>query len=226
MNLQVPSIRRGNTGRRLTGRGVFFWLLGFFGFVTIVNIAIIQAALSTFGGLDTPSSYRAGLEFKENAAAAEAQRALGWQVDGTLDHTSDGQRLLTVTILDKNGMPISDVDVAAQLMHLVDSRRDVAIAMQRAGAGRYEGVATAPTGQWRLDLVISRDNQTLFRSRNRLVVRLRHLLTPAAPARANVEVIRTARTHLIPVELENLTFEREPGRKWASNVKFAPLGVR
>ncbi len=171
MTLQIPSIRRGNTGKRLTGRGVFLWLLGFFGFVTIVNIAMIQAAISTFGGLDTPSSYRAGLEFSQNAAAAEAQRALGWQVDGTLDHASDGQRLLTITVTDKDDVPISDVDVAAQLMHLVDSRRDVVLAMQPVGAGRYQGLARAPTGQWRLDLEISRDNQTLFRSRNRLGVR-------------------------------------------------------
>ena len=31
---------------------------------------------------------------------------------------------------------------------------------------------------------------------------------------------------MIPVELLNLTFEQEPGRKWDSNVKFVPLGSR
>lgn len=172
MNLQVPSIETGKTGRRLTGRGVFLMLLGFFGFITVVNIVLIQAAVSTFGGLDTPSSYRAGLEYNENAAAAEAQRARGWQVDGALETMDDGEkRVLTITVADKDGHPISDVDVTAQLMHVADNRRDVTFAMVPAGAGKYEGVGNAPMGQWRLDIEVTRDDEVLFRSRNRLGVR-------------------------------------------------------
>jgi len=55
------------------------------------------------------------------------------------------------------------------------------------------------------------------------VVRFRHLPPVAAPARANVGIIRTTSNLLDLVELLNLTFEQEPGRKRDSNVKFAPL---
>ena len=44
--------------RRFTGRMALVLLIGFFGFVTVVNIVMIGAAISTFGGVDTPSSSR------------------------------------------------------------------------------------------------------------------------------------------------------------------------
>ena len=42
--------------REITGRIVLLWLVGFFGVVFAVNGWLVQAATSTFAGLDTPSS--------------------------------------------------------------------------------------------------------------------------------------------------------------------------
>ena len=66
--------------RELTGRHVLLWLVGFFGFIFVVNGVMIHAATSTFGGLETQSSYKAGLRFKSEVARAARQQALGWQV--------------------------------------------------------------------------------------------------------------------------------------------------
>ena len=41
---------------------------------------MIRAAISTFGGVETGSSYQAGLAFEREIAAARAQDALHWQV--------------------------------------------------------------------------------------------------------------------------------------------------
>lgn len=168
MNLRPPQVS--STGEwRLTGRSVFLMLVGFFGFVTIVNIAMIQAAISTFGGLDTPSSYQAGLDFKSEEAAAAAQRALGWTVDGELTSNGDAETL-TVDIVDKTGAPVSGVIVDARLVHPVDARRDVPFALDATGPGHYRGTAVAQAGYWRLDIDVTRKGEKLFHSRNRVLV--------------------------------------------------------
>src|SRR5437588_13118204 len=66
--------------RPLTGRTVLVCLIGFFGTVALANAILIRAAVSTFGGVETSSSYQAGLAFARNAAAARAQDDLHWQV--------------------------------------------------------------------------------------------------------------------------------------------------
>ena len=56
--------------RELTGRHVLFCLLGFFGVVFAVNAVLVKAATSTFGGVETSSSYKAGLMFEQDVARA------------------------------------------------------------------------------------------------------------------------------------------------------------
>ncbi|MPZ59187.1 MAG: hypothetical protein GEU91_22410 [Rhizobiales bacterium] len=64
--------------KELTGRAALFCFLGFFGVVIAVNAVMIRAATTTFGGVETASSYKAGLAFKQEIAAARAQgRATG-----------------------------------------------------------------------------------------------------------------------------------------------------
>lgn len=156
--------------RPVTGRTVLFVLIGFFGAVMVVNAVMIQAAISTFGGVDTPSSYKAGLQFGEDAAAAAAQRARGWTVAG--DFTSDGdRRTLTVHVDDATGNAVRDVTPVITLVHLVDSRRDLPISTDEVAAGTYVGTVTAPPGQWRLDIRVRQDDAEVFRSRNRVILR-------------------------------------------------------
>ena len=55
-------------------------LVAFFAAVAGVNAIMIWAAVSTFGGVETESSYQAGLAFAQETAAVAAQDALHWQV--------------------------------------------------------------------------------------------------------------------------------------------------
>ena len=65
--------------RQLTGRMVLACLIAFFAVIFIVNGIMIRAAISTFGGVETASSYQAGLSFARDAEAARAQDARHWQ---------------------------------------------------------------------------------------------------------------------------------------------------
>ena len=78
--------------RELTGRHVWVWLVGFFGSVFAVNACMVHAAISTFGGVETVSSYKAGLQFEQRSRkGASARQALHWQVDGKLTRDKAGR---------------------------------------------------------------------------------------------------------------------------------------
>jgi nitrogen fixation protein FixH len=168
MNLRVPKVRFAPAGE-LTGRKVLLMLVAFFGVVMVVNVAMMKAAISTFGGVDTKSSYEAGRQFKAEEARAAAQNDRDWQVSEHLAPSADGQAL-TITVVDEHGVPVSGVDVQATMAHPVDERRDVAIALAETTAGSFHGAGPVSPGLWQLDLVISRDGHQLFRSRNRVLV--------------------------------------------------------
>jgi nitrogen fixation protein FixH len=157
--------------REVTGRTVLFWLLAFFGVVFLANAVMIRAAVSTFRGVEVASSYKAGLRFGQDVADVRAQDALGWRVSGTLDHDRNGDARLSVIARDRQDVPLAGFDAQARLIHPADSRRDVAVPMRQTAAGVFQGVASAPPGQWELEIEISRGDERMFRSRSRVTLR-------------------------------------------------------
>lgn len=156
--------------REVTGRTVLFWLIGFFGFVFIVNAIMVRAATSTFGGVKTQSSYRAGQTFEGEVARATRQQALGWQIDGSLTGRG-GKAVLDVRVRDARGGPVTGLTADARLAHPVDERQDHVIALGRIGAGQFRGEAGAHPGQWELIVNFYRGNERVFRSRSRATLK-------------------------------------------------------
>jgi nitrogen fixation protein FixH len=143
--------------REVTGRTVLFWLIGFFGFVFIVNAIMVRAATSTFGGVKTQSSYRAGQTFEGEVARATRQQALGWRVEGSL--------------AGRGGKAVLGLTAGARLAHPADERLDHVIALGRIGAGQFRGEAGAHPGQWELIVSFYRGNERVFRSRSRVTLK-------------------------------------------------------
>jgi nitrogen fixation protein FixH len=171
VNLVVPRVGLRPRGeRRITGRMVLLALICFFAFVTLVNVVMIRAAISTFGGVDTPSSYQAGLMFKSDEADAAAQAARHWQVAASIEPNAAGAAL-SVTVRDGAGVPVTGAGITARLAHPIDEHRDVVVDMAEVGSGTYTGSAPVEAGQWTLDLDISKSGERLFRSRNRIVLK-------------------------------------------------------
>jgi nitrogen fixation protein FixH len=166
----MPQINGGKP-RELTGRAVLFWLMGFFGFVFLVNAVMVKAATSTFGGVETGSSYKAGLQFRQEIASAERQAALHWRVDGRLVRDKAGMAVLDVSVRDENGAAITGLTAQARLAHPADARRDHAVALGLSGAGQFHGAAAADAGRWELILDLDRDGERVFRSRSRVTLR-------------------------------------------------------
>ena len=168
MKLSVPTIRFA-PAKELTGRRVLAMLIAFFGVIMLVNFFMMKAAISTFGGVDTKSSYEAGRLFEGEVAKAAAQNARDWQVDARLA-ASGGEQVLTVDLSDAKDAPVTGVDVEATLAHPVDERKDVTVALTETDAGVYRGQAIVPAGVWELNLLVVRGDKQLFRSKNRVIV--------------------------------------------------------
>jgi nitrogen fixation protein FixH len=169
--MQAAPHAKQKQARILTGRAVLLWLIGFFVVVFAVNAVLVRAAISTFGGVETTSSYKAGLQFGHEVAVAERQDSLHWQVSGTLTRDGAGQAVLDVTARDAQNAPLADLTADARLAHPTDERLDHVSPIRPLTAGVFQGSAQAQPGQWDLIVDLYRGDKRVFRSRSRVSLR-------------------------------------------------------
>jgi nitrogen fixation protein FixH len=158
------------SAREVTGRTVLVCFVGFFGIVATVNAIMMYAAITTFAGTETSSSYKAGLAYKQEAAAAAAQEALNWQVDGRIVRTSSGEAVLTVSVKDTRQAPVNGIDIAARLTHPLNARFDHSIPLVRTMNGDFRGATEAAAGQWTLIIEVARADERVYRTKSRVVL--------------------------------------------------------
>jgi nitrogen fixation protein FixH len=157
--------------RELTGLAVLLCFAGFFGVVFAVNALLVQVASSTFGGLETGSSYKAGLMFSREQQQAERQQSLHWQVDGRISRDQDGEAVLEINARDARGAPLTGLTAEARLAHPADARLDHSIALTRTSAGTFRGETEAQAGQWELTVDLYSGTDRMFRSHSRVTLR-------------------------------------------------------
>jgi nitrogen fixation protein FixH len=142
-------------------------LVAFFAAVAGVNVVMIWAAMSTFGGVETESSYQAGLAFARETAAVAAQDALHWQVKAKVSREV-GATLVEVVAADAAARRVSGLQASARLVHPNDGRADHVIVLNEGAPGQFRGHSGPLAGQWDLVIELSRDGARMFRSRNRV----------------------------------------------------------
>jgi nitrogen fixation protein FixH len=160
----------GCQARKVTGRTVFACLVAFFALVGLANAVLVRAAVSTFGGLETESSYQAGLVFANEEAQARAQDALHWRVDARFAPSAEDARRLMIDARDAAGRPLRGLEATARLVFPADQRGDRAIMLAETRPGEFSGGVDAAAGQWDLVIELARDGTRVFRSRNRIVL--------------------------------------------------------
>lgn len=157
-------------GWRLTGGKVLAALVVFFGMVAGANAVMIHMALATFRGEVNDHPYETGLAFNREIAAGRAQASRAWTVDVRVGGEGES-RALSISLVDAQGRPLSDLDVAVTLAAPADRRRDVVLALAPVRAGLYEGSAVVAAGQRDLEVVARRGGEILFQSVNRIDLR-------------------------------------------------------
>jgi len=155
--------------RPLTGRIVLMCLIAFFAIISLVNGIMIRFAVTTFGGVETSSSYQAGLAYTRESNAAHTQDALGWQVKASV-RPSTGMTRIDIDARDAAGVALAGLQAVASFERPTDRRADQTVALHEDGSGHFRGSVAPITGQWDLIIELSRDGERLFRSRNRVVL--------------------------------------------------------
>ncbi len=139
------------TTERSTRRGHWIpWVfIGLFGVVLAANGTMIVIALATWTGLETTDAYHKGLTYNRTLGAAEAQAALGWQVDFSFTQTGTQRGLIEVGLADGNGHLIKDAAVRAELVRPTHDGHDLTVDLSYQRGGRYRQEVDLPlAGQW------------------------------------------------------------------------------
>lgn len=155
-------------GKPLTGRKVALIFAGFVATFLTANAIMATSAVQTFGGLVTKSSFREGVQYDKQIAAARAQDERGWRVDARVNRAADGRVAIDVQPRDKAGQPLVGYVAKARLSHPADMRRDVAATLAETSPGVYAASVEAPDGGYTLVIDIEKNGETLFKSNNRV----------------------------------------------------------
>jgi nitrogen fixation protein FixH len=158
-------------GREVTGWTVFVCLVAFFAIVAAANGVMITAAITTFGGVETGSSYQAGLAFARETSAVHAQDRLGWQVGIRTLPGGSATTVVEIVARDRTNEPISGLEVSGRLSHPMDKRSDRTLAWREVARGIFRAEVERVAGQWDLVIELAQDGPPKFRSRNRLTLR-------------------------------------------------------
>lgn len=137
--------------RGFTGRHMLAVMVGFFGIVIAVNVAMATLAARTFGGTVVDNSYVASQQFNHWLAQARAQDRLGWTA--RLD-VGAGRRV-SVALAD-HGTAMDGATIAAVVRHPLGRESDVALRFRRYGPGAYISDRALPAGRWQVHLEVRR----------------------------------------------------------------------
>jgi nitrogen fixation protein FixH len=154
----------------LRGRTVLIMFVAFFAVVGAVNAIMVRAATSTFGGVGTGSAYKAGLEFKNEIGALQAQDARHWGVSATVRRDAAGVMRLELRVADDQGRLPGALTAGVRLAHPTDARLDRSIPVAAAGGSRFVGETSGPAGQWDVVIDLFQRDERVFRSKSRIVL--------------------------------------------------------
>jgi len=133
----------------LTGRRILSMLIGFFGFIIVVNGVFIYFALESWPGLSTDDAYRKGLAYNETLNAAQQQHALGWHSDIAFISRENITGVLRVQLKNAQNSGLAGLDVLVRLARPTREEFDRTITLTPISDGLYRAPVTLPLkGRW------------------------------------------------------------------------------
>jgi nitrogen fixation protein FixH len=138
--------------------------------VVAVNGTMIYYAEHTFSGLDTEKYYQEGVDYNTSLKEAAASAALGWTAKASIESTGAGHRV-SVAIADRNGAPLSGLDVSLHLVRPVSTALDQFLDLKPTAPGVYAADVKLPAlGAWELRLEAT-GGKAIWQSTQRLFVK-------------------------------------------------------
>ncbi len=134
-------------------RWIPFAFVGFFLFLAVLEGDFIRIAYQSFTGLVTDEAYATGLDYNEILAAREAEKRLGWTVDGRFEATGPLQGRFHVTFRDRDGRPL-EAGLTVTAERLTRLAQILPVTMVEAAPGEWDGVVKLPlAGHWSIRVI-------------------------------------------------------------------------
>ena len=111
-------------------RWIPWMFVAFFVVIAMVDAVFVTFAIKTRPGTVTEQAYEKGLAYNATLDAAEKQKALGWT-----DVTTYEDGILSFTLKDKDGKPLSGAEVTAKITRPVAEGYDSTVKLAQTGEG-------------------------------------------------------------------------------------------
>ena len=148
------------------------WVIGWVSLVAVVllvNIVMISLAVTTNPGLVSEDYYERGRHYEKTITSKIAARnALAWSVstDFPINPVINNSEKYRFTVVDKNGVPISNGQVTASVYRPSDANADFKIEMNELVPGVYTGDINFPLkGRWEVTVSLKRGDDVYDFSR-------------------------------------------------------------
>ena len=150
--------------KKLTGKHVLIWISGFFGVMFIANGFFVYYARTTWPGVVEKSPYTASQNFNKTIDAAAQQEARGWQMALEFKRRQKDVYLVVVA-KDKNGNPIEDLTISANVGRPATETFDHNLTLVASSGGIYQAeVGALDPGRWRVAFEALQNNEVKFQS--------------------------------------------------------------
>ena len=152
------------TGPRPSDKWIPWYFVAFFVGLAIVNAVFIYIATTTHSGVVTENAYSEGLSYNETIAAAEAQEALGWQINIYVEDS-----MLRFEVNDGHDH-VKSASVIAEFINPTREGVDFTVELVETDQGFYEGVIPSGIiGQWDIR-VKTVWQQTQYQTSKRIII--------------------------------------------------------
>ncbi|MBI3187807.1 MAG: FixH family protein [Gammaproteobacteria bacterium] len=139
------------------------WVIGWVTLVAVVllvNIVMISLAITTNPGLVSEDYYERGRNYEKTVTTKIAARhALAWSIsaDFPTSPVMNNNEKYRFTVVDKQGVPVSNGQVTASIYRPSDVNADFKVEMSEIVPGVYSGDINFPLkGRWEITVALKR----------------------------------------------------------------------
>ncbi len=139
------------------------WVIGWVTLVAVVllvNIVMISLAITTNPGLVSEDYYERGRDYEKNVTTKIAARhALAWSISADFPGSPvmNNNEKYRFTVVDKQGVPVSNGQVSASIYRPSDVNADFKVEMSEIVPGVYSGDINFPLkGRWEITISLKR----------------------------------------------------------------------
>jgi nitrogen fixation protein FixH len=147
-------------------------IVGLLGLQVVVGVGSVMLALGDPTVAIVPNYHQKALDWDASQRAAHLTGKLGWKVSPLVSLASPetGMRLVRVSVMNRTGQPVSDLNISAKVYHHARGSEVYDLKMVETDAGYYEATTSlSSAGLWQIYLQIEGEHGVASDTRDMVV---------------------------------------------------------